>query len=304
MQLQICLRPQQLLSFPPVLTAHKTKIYSQLGLASLIAFQKWFSRYAWRTLVFVAAQIHQICLLSTLRKIPVEKKNVLNKESFTPVQLCLSFREELIADKRGIEITSTPESEGGKVVFSLERLKEVFIVRFHIANKGSSCVYFTYYTALHKIRCFTLEDDHSLTRVNPLILCPGTAAIFVSFRAVSSVWRNSLDNNSIYFYFFIYFCCRRKLWSQGSLHPESLWILSRHHVLWVRPWRILSVLHHTGDGGVNQDPTDGDAGTSVSLQRRSGRGKESCPNCGSGGRTPWKVSYFKFQAHDWPLAVV
>lgn len=103
------------------------------------------------------------------------------------MQLCLSFREELIADKRGIEITSTPESEGGKVVFSVERLKEVFIVRFHIANKGSSCVYFTLYTALHKIRCFTLEDDHRPTRVNSLTLCPGTAAIFVLFCAISSV---------------------------------------------------------------------------------------------------------------------
>lgn len=92
----------------------------------------------------------------------------------------------MIADKRGIEITSTPESEGGKVLFSVEQ-KEVFIVRFHIANKGSSCVYFTYYTALHKIRCFTLEADHRLTRVNPLLLCPGTAAIFVLFSAISSV---------------------------------------------------------------------------------------------------------------------
>lgn len=67
------------------------------------------------------------------------------------------------------------------VLFSVERLKEVFIVRFHIANKGSSCVYFTYYTALHKIRCFTLEDDHRLTRVNPLLLCPGTMPVFVLF---------------------------------------------------------------------------------------------------------------------------
>lgn len=99
------------------------------------------------------------------------------------MQLCLSCRDELIADKGGIEISSNPESVGGKVVFCVEQLRDVFIVRFHIANKGLSCVYFTYYTALHKIRCFTLEDDHRLTRVNPLLLCPGTTAIFVLFGA-------------------------------------------------------------------------------------------------------------------------
>lgn len=101
------------------------------------------------------------------------------------MQLCLYFRKELTADKMGIEITSNPESVGGKVLFFVERLKDVFIVRFHIANKGSSCVYFTYYTALHKIRCFTLEDDHRLTRVNPLLLCPGTTVIFVLFGTIS-----------------------------------------------------------------------------------------------------------------------
>lgn len=120
--------------------------------------------------------------------------------------MSLFFREELIADKRGIEITSTPKSEGGKVLFSVERLKEMFIVCFHIANKGSSCVYFTYYTALHKIRCFTLEDDHKLTRANPLPLWPGTAAIFVLFSAISSV----TCSTTTAFYLFIYLFCHRR----------------------------------------------------------------------------------------------
>uniref|UniRef100_H3DLP5 RNA helicase n=1 Tax=Tetraodon nigroviridis TaxID=99883 RepID=H3DLP5_TETNG len=81
--------------------------------------------------------------------------------------------KELIANKGGIEITSDPEAVEGKILFFVERLKDVFIVRFNVANKGTSCVYFTYYTALHKIRCFTLDDDHRLTRANPLLLCPG-----------------------------------------------------------------------------------------------------------------------------------
>ncbi|XP_069004395.1 putative helicase mov-10-B.1 [Embiotoca jacksoni] len=82
-------------------------------------------------------------------------------------------RKELMADKGGIEITSDPESSGGKVEFTVTRLRELFIVKFLIANKGTDCIHFTYYTALHRIRCFTLDDERSVTRVCPLFLCPG-----------------------------------------------------------------------------------------------------------------------------------
>ncbi|XP_042367148.1 putative helicase mov-10-B.1 [Plectropomus leopardus] len=82
-------------------------------------------------------------------------------------------RKQLTADKGGIEITSTPASTGGKVQFTLESLKMQFVVSFHIVNKGTNCIHFTYYTALHKIRCFTLEDERRVTRACPLFLCPG-----------------------------------------------------------------------------------------------------------------------------------
>nr|XP_033482694.1 putative helicase mov-10-B.1 [Epinephelus lanceolatus] len=81
-------------------------------------------------------------------------------------------RKALTADKGGIEITSDPVPTGGKVKFTVN-LKELFIVRFHIVNKGTDCVHFTFYTALHKIRCFTLEDERRVTRACPLFLCPG-----------------------------------------------------------------------------------------------------------------------------------
>ncbi|XP_053171020.1 putative helicase mov-10-B.1 isoform X1 [Scomber japonicus] len=82
-------------------------------------------------------------------------------------------RKELTADKGGIEITSDPVASSGKVQFTVDRLKELFTVRFNIANKGNNSIHFTYYTALHKIRCFTLEDERRVTRVCPLFLCPG-----------------------------------------------------------------------------------------------------------------------------------
>ncbi|XP_059186180.1 putative helicase mov-10-B.2 [Centropristis striata] len=82
-------------------------------------------------------------------------------------------RKKLTADKGGVEITSDPVASGGKVQFTVDRLREVFIVRFHIVNKGTNCIHFTYYTALHKIRCFTLEDERRVTRACPLFLCPG-----------------------------------------------------------------------------------------------------------------------------------
>ncbi|KAF1391972.1 hypothetical protein PFLUV_G00047620 [Perca fluviatilis] len=81
--------------------------------------------------------------------------------------------KELTADKGGIEITSDPAASGRKVQFAVDRLKELFILRFHILNKGTNCIHFTYYTALHKIRCFTLEDERRVTRACPLFLCPG-----------------------------------------------------------------------------------------------------------------------------------
>lgn len=79
----------------------------------------------------------------------------------------------MTADKGGIEITSDPVASGGKVQFTVDHLKELFILKFHIMNKGTNCIHFTYYTALHKIRCFTLEDERRVTRACPLFLCPG-----------------------------------------------------------------------------------------------------------------------------------
>lgn len=89
------------------------------------------------------------------------------------IHIPLSCRKTLTTDKGGIEITSDPVSVDGKVVVTVDHLRESFVVRFHINNKGPDCVHFTYYTALHKIRCFTLEDERRVTRVCPLFLCPG-----------------------------------------------------------------------------------------------------------------------------------
>lgn len=82
-------------------------------------------------------------------------------------------RKELTADKGGIEISSNPVASCGKVQFTQYCLRELFIVRFNIVNKGTNCIHFTYYTALHKMRCFTLEDERRVTRACPLFLCPG-----------------------------------------------------------------------------------------------------------------------------------
>uniref|UniRef100_A0A8C5DLY9 RNA helicase n=1 Tax=Gouania willdenowi TaxID=441366 RepID=A0A8C5DLY9_GOUWI len=82
-------------------------------------------------------------------------------------------RKKLTADKGGVELTSEPVSSGGKLQFTVDRLRELFVVRFHILNNGKDCIYFTYYTALHKIRCFTLDDERRVTRASPVYLCPG-----------------------------------------------------------------------------------------------------------------------------------
>ncbi|XP_060775441.1 putative helicase mov-10-B.1 isoform X2 [Neoarius graeffei] len=82
-------------------------------------------------------------------------------------------RPQLISDKGSIEITSSPPSKNGKVVLNIELLDTVCVVTFQIVNKGQKCIHFTFYTALHKIRCFTLVDERRVSRVSPLLLCPG-----------------------------------------------------------------------------------------------------------------------------------
>ncbi|XP_035008504.2 putative helicase mov-10-B.1 isoform X2 [Hippoglossus stenolepis] len=82
-------------------------------------------------------------------------------------------RKMMMADKKGIEITSNPESSEGKVQYIVETLREKFLIRFHIENKGPDAINFTYYTALPRNRCFTLEDEKRVTRACPVSLNPG-----------------------------------------------------------------------------------------------------------------------------------
>ncbi|KAI5628491.1 putative helicase mov-10-B.1, partial [Silurus asotus] len=82
-------------------------------------------------------------------------------------------RPQLISDKGGITITSTPVSKNGKVLLNIDLLDTVYVVKFQIVNKGQKCIHFTFYTALHKIRCFTLVSERRVSRVSPLLLCPG-----------------------------------------------------------------------------------------------------------------------------------
>ncbi|ROL44890.1 putative RNA helicase SDE3 [Anabarilius grahami] len=86
-------------------------------------------------------------------------------------------RAELIKDKGGVEITSDPKATKGKVTFTIKELGKLFVVKFHIVNRSESCIYFTYYTALHKMRCFTLVDKRRVNRVSPLLLCPGESYV-------------------------------------------------------------------------------------------------------------------------------
>ncbi|KAL0191608.1 hypothetical protein M9458_014306, partial [Cirrhinus mrigala] len=74
-------------------------------------------------------------------------------------------RAELIKDKGGVEITSDPKATKGKVKFVIKEQGKLFVVKFHIVNRGESCVYFTYYTALHKMRCFTLVDKRRVRKI-------------------------------------------------------------------------------------------------------------------------------------------
>uniref|UniRef100_A0A8D3ECR2 RNA helicase n=1 Tax=Scophthalmus maximus TaxID=52904 RepID=A0A8D3ECR2_SCOMX len=98
---------------------------------------------------------------------------ILNILVNTTACSCPCHRKSLTADKGGIEITSDPVASDGAVQLTVDRLRELFVVRFHIVNNGSESIHFTYYTALHRIRCFTLVDERRVNRVCPLFLCAG-----------------------------------------------------------------------------------------------------------------------------------
>ncbi|XP_067087810.1 putative helicase mov-10-B.2 [Osmerus mordax] len=82
-------------------------------------------------------------------------------------------RAMYISDKGGVTITSDHNVEEGRIRISVDGVTEVYVVRLFVENKGSGPVHFTYYSALHWMNCFILEDEHKVTRANPLQLLPG-----------------------------------------------------------------------------------------------------------------------------------
>ncbi|XP_064161244.1 putative helicase mov-10-B.1 isoform X1 [Anguilla rostrata] len=97
------------------------------------------------------------------------KKRLANKI----LQSLKENRSEFIADKEGVVITSDHDMAGGRIQFSVDQLQEVHVVKMYIQNTGAAALNFTYYTTLHRIRCFSLADEKRVTRASPLLLQPG-----------------------------------------------------------------------------------------------------------------------------------
>lgn len=77
-----------------------------------------------------------------------------------------------IADKNGVRVSSELQIEDGKIQFFVDRA-ELHELKLFVENTGKEAMYFTYYSALHWLQCFTLEDSRRVTRNNPLHLKPG-----------------------------------------------------------------------------------------------------------------------------------
>ncbi|XP_051949737.1 putative helicase mov-10-B.1 [Xyrauchen texanus] len=80
-------------------------------------------------------------------------------------------RSEFIADKCGVRVYSKMKMEDGKIQIFVDNA-EVSELKLIVENTGQKAVYFTYYTALHWLQCFTLEDSNKVTRNNPFCLEP------------------------------------------------------------------------------------------------------------------------------------
>ncbi|XP_072305986.1 putative helicase mov-10-B.2 [Eucyclogobius newberryi] len=81
-------------------------------------------------------------------------------------------RAEFISDKHGIKITSEALFTDGKMSLCVESLSE-HIVSLNIENTSNQTIHFTYYTALHWLQVFSLEDECKVTKTNPKALNPG-----------------------------------------------------------------------------------------------------------------------------------
>ncbi|XP_013864094.1 putative helicase mov-10-B.1 [Austrofundulus limnaeus] len=88
------------------------------------------------------------------------------------IKMMKKHSKQMSADKKGIVITSDPELRDGKVQFTVDVQKESFVVKFHVVNKGPNYIYFTNYTVLDRVRCFTLEAERKVTKASSLLLCP------------------------------------------------------------------------------------------------------------------------------------
>ncbi|XP_046896067.1 putative helicase mov-10-B.1 [Hypomesus transpacificus] len=89
------------------------------------------------------------------------------------IQNLKANRAMYISDKGGVTITTDHSMEEGRIRISVDGVTEVYVVSLFVENKGSGPVHFTYYSALHWMNCFILEDEHKVTRANPLQLLPG-----------------------------------------------------------------------------------------------------------------------------------
>ncbi|CAL1606225.1 unnamed protein product [Knipowitschia caucasica] len=81
-------------------------------------------------------------------------------------------RAELTSDKHGIRISCAEPFTDGKMSLCVESLSE-HVVHLKIENTSNQTVHFIYYTALYWLQFFSLEDEHKVTKKNPLTLSPG-----------------------------------------------------------------------------------------------------------------------------------
>ncbi|CAK6951504.1 putative helicase mov-10-B.1 [Scomber scombrus] len=81
-------------------------------------------------------------------------------------------RAQFISDKHGVSIRSDHQFEDGKLCLCVETTSE-YVVNLTVENTGTKPVHFTYYTPLHWLRYFSLNDERRVTKTNPLTLNPG-----------------------------------------------------------------------------------------------------------------------------------
>ncbi|KAM4701901.1 helicase MOV-10 [Discoglossus pictus] len=94
------------------------------------------------------------------------------EQAQTIIKFINKNRSQFIGEKNGISVTSDHDIDNGRIRFRLS-LGEQIVFPIIIENRSNKTVIFQQYKELRRMRVFSFQDEHKVSKANPLTLNPG-----------------------------------------------------------------------------------------------------------------------------------